>query len=155
MAESELTPGREVAVDSRRARELVAAERARTEAALRKLSGEVRAESLLERQQTGKSDSGSELATEMVEVALVADVRTELEAVARAEERIASGSFGRSVDSGRAIPDERLEVEPLAERTLNEQRRHDVGARSGMRISTCRLDSATSRRRPSKWAELE
>jgi DnaK suppressor protein len=124
-------PGREVLVDTRRARELVAAERARIEAALQRLSGEVRAEGALQLQQTGESDSGSELATEMVEVALAAELRTELEAVARAEERIAAGSFGRSIDSGRAIPDARLEAEPLAERTLNEQRRHDAGARSG------------------------
>ncbi len=64
----------------------------------------------------------------MVEVALVANLRAELAAVARAEERIAAGSFGRSVDSGLAIPDERLEAEPLAERTLEEQR-YDEGAR--------------------------
>jgi DnaK suppressor protein len=141
-------------VDSRRARELVAAERTRIEAALRRLSGEVRAEGMLGLQQTGESDSGSELATEMVEVALVANVRTELQAVVRAEERIASGSFGRSVDSGRAIPDERLEAEPLAERTLVEQWRHDAGGRPGMRIATRRLDTATSRRRPVKSVEL-
>lgn len=115
-------------MDDRRARELVAAERTRIEAALRELIGEVRAEGVLERQQTGESDSGSELATEMVEVALVANLRAELAAVARAEERIAAGSFGRSVDSGLAIPDERLEAEPLAERTLEEQR-YDEGAR--------------------------
>jgi DnaK suppressor protein len=115
-------------VDTRRARELVAAERTRLEAALRRLSGEVRAEGALERQQTGESDAGSELATEMVELALATNVHAELEAVTRAEERIASGSFGRSVDSGRTIPDERLEAEPLAERTLDEQRRHDAGA---------------------------
>jgi DnaK suppressor protein len=142
-------------VDSRRAHELVAAERGRIEAALQRLSGEVRAEGALELQQTGESDSGSDLATEMVEVALAADLRTELEAVARAEERITSGSFGRSIDSGRAIPDERLEAEPLAERTLNEQRRHDLGARSGMRISTRRLNAVTSRRRATKSAEME
>lgn len=129
-----MTPARKLAreqeavVDDRRARELVAAERTRIEAALRELIGEVRAEGVLERQQTGESDSGSELATEMVEVALVANLRAELAAVARAEERIAAGSFGRSVDSGLAIPDERLEAEPLAERTLEEQR-YDEGAR--------------------------
>jgi DnaK suppressor protein len=115
-------------VDDRRARELVAAERTRIEAALHELIGEVRAEGVLERQQTGESDSGSELATEMVEVALVANLRADLAAVARAEERIAAGSFGRSVDSGLAIPDERLEAEPLAERTLEEQR-YDEGTR--------------------------
>ncbi len=116
-------------MDDRRARELVAAERTRIEAALRELIGEVRAEGVLERQQTGESDSGSELATEMVEVAMVADLRAELAAVIRAEERIAAGTFGRSVDSGLAIPDERLEAVPLAEHTLEERRRYDEGAR--------------------------
>jgi DnaK suppressor protein len=116
-------------VNDRRARELVASERTRIEAALRELIGDVRAEGMLERQQTGESDSGSELATEMVEVAMVAGLRAELAAVVRAEERIAAGAFGRSVDSGRVIPDERLESEPLAERTIEEQRRYDEGAR--------------------------
>jgi DnaK suppressor protein len=64
----------------------------------------------------------------MVEFALVANLRAELAAVARAEERIGTGSFGRSADSGLAIPDERLEAEPLAERTLEEQR-YDEGSR--------------------------
>ena len=113
-------------MDDRRVRELVAGERRRVEAALRELLGDVRAERLLERQQTGESDStGSELAVEMVEVALVADLRAQLAAVVRAEERIAAGTFGLSVDSGLAIPDERLEAAPLAERTVEEQRRHD------------------------------
>ncbi len=112
-------------MDDRRARELVARERARIEAALGDLSGEVRAEGALDRQQTGESDSGSELATEAVEVALVADLRRQLAAVVRAEERIAGGTYGRSVDSGVAIPDERLEAEPLAERTIEEQHRYE------------------------------
>jgi RNA polymerase-binding transcription factor len=120
---------RVLTVDDRRARELVAAERERIEAALRDLSGDVRAESDLERQQEGESDSGSELATEMVEDALVARLRDELDAVARAEARIEAGTYGRSVESGVAIPDERLESEPLAERTVEDQRRVDASAR--------------------------
>jgi DnaK suppressor protein len=131
----------------------VAAERTRIEAALRRLSGEVRAEGMLGLQQTGESDSGSELATEMVEVALIANLRSELEAVGRAEERIAAGSFGRSVESARAISEERLEAEPLAERTLNEQRRHDAGTRPGIAISTRRLPAAAYRGRPRNGAE--
>jgi DnaK suppressor protein len=118
-------------VDLRRAAELVAAERARIEGELQRLTGDLRAEGTLGLQQTGESDSGSELATEMVDVALIANLRAELEAVARAEERIASGSYGRSVESGRAIPDDRLEAEPLAERTLSEQRRHDAAIEPG------------------------
>ena len=41
-------------------------------------------------------------------------------ALARAEARLAAGSYGRSVRSGRPIPDERLEADPLAELTVEE-----------------------------------
>jgi DnaK suppressor protein len=115
-------------VDDQRARVLVAVERRRIEAALRELTGELGAERVQQRQQTGDSDAASELATGMVEAALVDDLRHELEAVQRAEERIAAGAYGRSIESGIAIPNERLEAEPLAERTVEEQRRHHAGA---------------------------
>jgi DnaK suppressor protein len=117
----------EVVVDDERARELVAGERARVEAALRELTGDVRAEG--DQQAGEREDSGSELTTEMVDLALVDNLRDKLEAVIRAEQRIAQGTYGQSVDSGLAIPDERLEAEPLAERTIDEQRRYDEGAR--------------------------
>jgi DnaK suppressor protein len=109
-------------VDDRRARELVAAQRQRIETALRDLTGGVSDDSELERQQEGDADTGSELATEMVDVALIANLQAELQAVARAEARIEAGTYGRSVESGATIPDERLESEPLAERTVEEQR---------------------------------
>ena len=109
-----------------RARELVARERARIEAALAQLGGESRAEGSLQRQQPGDSgDAGSALEAESVTAALAADLREQLAAVGRAEERIAQGTYGRSVESGIAIPDERLEVEPLAERTIEEQRQYE------------------------------
>jgi len=38
----------------------------------------------------------------------------------RAERRLEEGSFGRSVRSGVAIPDERLEADPAAELTVEE-----------------------------------
>jgi RNA polymerase-binding transcription factor DksA len=41
-------------------------------------------------------------------------------ALERAEARLAAGSYGRSVRSGRPIPDERLEADPLAELTVEE-----------------------------------
>ena len=94
-----------------------------------RLVGDVRAESALAQQQTGESDAGSELATEMVEEALVANLRTELEAVSSAEARIRAHTCGLSVGSGVAIPDERLESEPLAERTIEEQQGSSDGAR--------------------------
>jgi DnaK suppressor protein len=116
-------------MDTRRARELVANERKRVETSLRDLTGAVTTEGDVEGQQTGESDSGSELATEMTEVALVEDLRERLAAVERAEARIAAGTFGRSVESGKVIPDARLEADPLAERTIEEQRLFDEDAR--------------------------
>jgi len=44
----------------------------------------------------------------------------------RAEERITRGTYGKSVVSGLSIPDARLEAEPLAERTVAEQRLYEV-----------------------------
>jgi RNA polymerase-binding transcription factor len=113
-------------MDTEQARQLVARERQRVEAALRELAGDVAADAELELQQTGETDAGSELETEMVEVALQNDMRARLAAVERAEARIAAGSYGRSVESGDVILDERLEADPLAERTVEEQRRFEA-----------------------------
>jgi DnaK suppressor protein len=49
--------------------------------------------------------------------------------VVRAEARLAEGTFGLSVESGARIPDDRLEAEPLAERTVDEQARFERGQR--------------------------
>ena len=56
------------------------------------------------------------------------DLRERLAAVERAEARLAAGTYGLSVQSGAAIPDERLEAVPTAELTVEEQER---GARAG------------------------
>lgn len=110
------------------ARKLVAAERARVEAALAQLTGDVRAEGQLQRQQTGEgAEVGTEVEMEGVELALVVDLREQLAAVGRAEERIAAGTYGRSIESDAPIPDERLAAAPLAERTVEEQRRFEDG----------------------------
>ena len=110
-----------------RASELVALERMQIEALLVEQVGEIRADGALQRQQTGEyEDASSALDSESVSVALAADLREQLAAVGRAEERIAQGAYGRSIESGLPIPDERLEAEPLAERTIEEQRDHDT-----------------------------
>jgi DnaK suppressor protein len=49
------------------------------------------------------------------------DLKERLAAVERAEARIAAGTYGLSVQSGDAIPDERLEAVPTAELTVEEQ----------------------------------
>ncbi len=113
-----------------RAKELVAAERARIEEALRELTGDIRAVGSLESQQTGEaSELGTDLEIEGVDVALVGILREQLAAVGRAEGRLAGGTFGRSVESGAPIPDDRLEAQPLAERTVEEQRAFEQGSR--------------------------
>ena len=49
------------------------------------------------------------------------DLRNELAAVERAEARLEAGTYGLSVESGKPIPDARLEALPTAERTIEEE----------------------------------
>jgi len=65
-------------------------------------------------------DVADPLATEAVDDAVVAELRDRLAAIERAEKRLADGDFGRSVRSGKRIPDERLEAMPTAELTVEE-----------------------------------
>jgi DnaK suppressor protein len=55
-------------------------------------------------------------------------LRARWAALERAEARLAAGSYGRSVRSGRPIPDERLEADPLAELTVEEAAAAERGA---------------------------
>lgn len=113
-------------MDEQRARALVAGERRRIEAALAELAVEGSAEEASHLDQTGESaEAGSDLQQEMVDQAVVTGLEAELAAVVRAETRIADGTFGLSVESGARIPDDRLEAEPLAERTVEEQARFE------------------------------
>ncbi|MDQ6775712.1 MAG: TraR/DksA C4-type zinc finger protein [Actinomycetota bacterium] len=54
----------------------------------------------------------------------IEDLERELEAVERAEARLAEGTYGVSVESGEPIPDARLEAVPTAERTVEEEERY-------------------------------
>jgi DnaK suppressor protein len=90
---------------------------------LAEVAGEIRADGRVHSQQTGEyAEAGSTVETETVSLTVEADLRSQLANVARAEQRIEVGTYGRSVESGSPIPDARLEVEPLAERTVEEQR---------------------------------
>ncbi len=109
-----------------RARELLAAERARIEYALAELERGGGDE--LSHVDQHPADEGTELFERERDGGLAERLRIELAAVERAEERLAQGTFGRSVVSGDEIPDERLEVMPTAERTVEEQGRLDRGA---------------------------
>jgi DnaK suppressor protein len=58
---------------------------------------------------------------EETDQALARGLDDRLRALERAEARLAAGTYGRSVLSGRPIPDERLEAFPLAELTVEEE----------------------------------
>jgi|GraSoiStandDraft_13_1057314.scaffolds.fasta_scaffold163715_2 DnaK suppressor protein len=67
------------------------------------------------------ADEATDLYLEELDAGRLDDLREQLAAVERAEARLADGSYGRSVESGRPIPDERLEAVPTAERTVEEE----------------------------------
>lgn len=108
-------------MDPEKARELLARERDRIEHALSRLSAPCREELAVREKPT---DSGSSINEEFRRLQLD-DLLTELAAVKNAEERLAAGSYGISVDSGKPIPDKRLEAFPTAERTVEEQERFE------------------------------
>lgn len=107
-------------MDADRARTLLEAERAEVEAMLAEI---VKAGSQDRENENAIGDSGDHaqpLESEGVDDAVEASLRTRLEDIERAEKRLAEGTFGFSVLSGDPIPDERLEVAPTAELTVEE-----------------------------------
>jgi DnaK suppressor protein len=108
-------------MDSERARELLRRERDRIEQALAQLG----VPGTDELEGDGMADSGSRLYEEEFDEGQVDELRAELASVEHAEERLAAGTFGLSVESGEPIPDERLEAVPAAERTVEEQSRFE------------------------------
>jgi DnaK suppressor protein len=112
-------------MEAERAKRLLAAERERIERAL----GGLRREDVGElADQDEPADRASDLYEDELDEGLAERLREALAAVERAEARLAAGTYGRSVESGRPIPDERLEAVPTAERTAEEQQRYDRGA---------------------------
>jgi len=104
-------------MEPERARELLARERERIEQALRRL-------------RPGPSDeptAGDQHLADQASEGLSDDLREDLAAVERAEQRLAAGTYGRSIESGEPIPDARLEAVPAAERTAEEQARFERG----------------------------
>jgi DnaK suppressor protein len=110
-------------VDDRRAGELLAAERARIEGALR----EAAIEPNDELSTTELADDASDTYQNEFDQGRIDDLRAQLDAVERAEQRLRQGTYGRSIESGEPIPDDRLEAVPTAERTVEEERRRRSG----------------------------
>src|SRR5919199_1143788 len=106
-------------MDEARATELLTAERARIERELRELAAPEDSE--LADVDQHLADYGSELYDREADEGRLDDLREELRAVERAEARLAAGTYGLSVESGKPIPDERLQAHPTAERTVEEE----------------------------------
>jgi DnaK suppressor protein len=112
-------------MDPERARELLARERAQIEEAVEALrrDGPQEGSDLWE-----PGDEGSEdLYQDEFNATRAQDLREQLAAVERAEQRLADGTYGLSIESGKPIPDARLEAFPAAERTVEEQERRPLG----------------------------
>lgn len=107
-------------MEESRARELLARERARVEAALADLA---RTDDGDEPDPFDPGDAAPDLLEAEIEEGLADRLHEELEAIERAEQRLGEGVYGRSVQSGEPIPDARLEAIPWAERTASEQAR--------------------------------
>jgi DnaK suppressor protein len=122
--------GYRLKMDSDHARELLARERARIEHALADLRQEMAGED--EQDPFEPSDVGRDLFDKELGEGLAERLREELEAVERAERRLAEGTYGLSVESGKPIPDARLETIPWAERTADEQARYERERRLGL-----------------------
>jgi DnaK suppressor protein len=102
-------------MDETKARALLADERARLQRLLQAATGEP------ERDELGDEvDDADRRNAEQTDAAVDQLLRARWAALERAEARLAAGGYGRSVRSGQAIPDERLEADPLAELTVEE-----------------------------------
>jgi DnaK suppressor protein len=108
-------------VEADRARELLAAERTRIEQALAGLTGEGPLEAS-DRIEPGDEDS-EDLYQDELDAGRRRKLEEDLAALERAEQRLADGTYGLSVESGQPIPDARLEAIPTAERTVDEEER--------------------------------
>jgi DnaK suppressor protein len=116
-------------VDPGRADELLAAERARIEEHLSRLDAEfdptTREGDLSDDHDYG--DRAADLTERERDLGRIEELREELAAIARAEQRLAEGTYGLSIVSGEPISDRRLERLPAAERTAEEQRLFERG----------------------------
>jgi DnaK suppressor protein len=108
-----------------RARELLTRERRRIERSLAAATGERQDEDELSTLDQHPADYATELYGRELDESTDERLREELAAIDRAFKRIEEGTYGLSVESGKPIPDARLELIPWAERTAEEQARFE------------------------------
>ncbi len=108
-------------MDQDRARELLARERTEIEEELASIAREGPEEGD-DRVDPGDKDSEG-LYQDEFDAGRIQDLNARLDAVERAEARLEAGTYGLSTISGEPIPDARLEAQPTAELTVEEEER--------------------------------
>jgi len=105
-----------------KAKELLDAERQRVDYLLAQVD-EAGADDRTAANQSGDMyDSAEPLTREGTDESIKQELQNRLAAIDRAERRLEDGTYGVSVRSGQPIPDDRLEVDPAAELTVEEAR---------------------------------
>ena len=108
-------------MDVERARALLAAKRAEVQNLLAETQAAGRDDRSSEDEKgTDVADPAQSLTQQGMDDAIAESLSDRLAALDRAEQRLADGTYGRSVQSGKPIPDARLEADPAAELTVEE-----------------------------------
>jgi DnaK suppressor protein len=109
-------------MDESRARALLRAERAEVATLLRETEESARTDLQAPDSAVDYADSALPLTEDANDEAVAEQLRDRLSAIDRALARLEAGTYGRSVLSGKPIPDQRLEADPAAELTIEEAR---------------------------------
>jgi DnaK suppressor protein len=109
-------------MDESRARALLRAERAEVATLLRQTQDAARIDDQASDIPEDFGDAGLPLTQEANDEAVASQLGDRLDSIDRALARLEAGTYGRSVLSGKPIPDERLEADPAAELTIEEAR---------------------------------
>jgi DnaK suppressor protein len=107
-------------MDDQQARALLQAERSRVQQLLDQTTEAGQSDRTEANEPGDLTDPAERLTAEQIDDAVAAGLRDRLAALDRAERRLDEGTFGRSIRSGRPIPDDRLEADPAAELTVDE-----------------------------------
>ena len=107
-------------MDPHIAKELLEDERTRVASLLAHLERDRSSEILGADEQGDANDAAEPLIAEQENNAVAQSLHQRLDAISRAQARLANGTYGLSVRSGRAIRDERLRADPAAELTIDE-----------------------------------
>jgi RNA polymerase-binding transcription factor len=108
-------------MEEEQARALLRAERQRLERLLASVDADHDRVAPADEVAEDLADGADRRTIEATDEAVARQLHHRMQALQRAEARLAAGAYGRSVLSGRPIPDERLEAFPLAELTVDEE----------------------------------